>query len=180
MRARWMSVSWIEGNTLVHQNIKTCRRSFLAVIQPYQEDLAVAVECIFTWYWIADLCGEQRIAFVLGHALYRRAIHGGKAKNDKIDSQKIALLLKGGLIPQAYAYPPERRATRDLLRRRMQRADLIAHIQNTVSTIYHRWAAGSAKKVNARRWWSISPILCDRWLLSTSRSSNSTTSSCGS
>ncbi len=136
-RSMYVCILDNEGNTLVHQNIKTCRRSFLAVIQPYQEDLAVAMECIFTWYWIADLCRQQGIAFVLGHALYMRAIHGGKAKNDKIDSQKIALLLKGGLIPQGYAYPAERRATRDLLRRRMhlarERADLIAHIQNTVS-----------------------------------------------
>jgi hypothetical protein len=47
-----------------------------------------------------------------------KAIHGGKAKNDKIDSQKIAALLRGGMLPQAYVYPAERRATRDLLRRR--------------------------------------------------------------
>ena len=31
-----------------------------------------------------------------------KAIHGGKAKNDKIDSQKIAQLLRGGMLPQAY------------------------------------------------------------------------------
>jgi len=48
----------------------------------------VAVECMFTWYWIADLCVQQNIPFVLGHALYMKAIHGGKAKNDKIDSIK--------------------------------------------------------------------------------------------
>jgi len=136
-RSMYVCILDNEGNTLVHQNMKSCRERFLALIQPYQQDLVVAVECIFTWYWIADLCRQQGIAFVLRHALYMRAIHGGKAKNDKIDSQKIALLLKGGLIPHAYAYPAEMRATRDLLRRRMhlarQRADLIAHIQNTVS-----------------------------------------------
>ena len=33
------------------------------------------------------------IDFVLGHTLYMKAIHGGKAKNDKIDSEKIARLL---------------------------------------------------------------------------------------
>jgi hypothetical protein len=27
------------------------------------------VECIFTWYWLADLCAEQGLPFVLGHAL---------------------------------------------------------------------------------------------------------------
>ncbi len=27
---------------------------FLKAITPYREDMAVAVECIFTWYWLAD------------------------------------------------------------------------------------------------------------------------------
>src|SRR6266545_5878893 len=66
-----------------------------------------------------------------------KAIHGGKAKNDKIDSHKIAVLLRGGMLPQAYVYPANMRATRDLLRRRMyltrKRAELLAHIQNTNS-----------------------------------------------
>jgi transposase len=66
-----------------------------------------------------------------------KAIHGGKAKNDKIDAHKIAVLLRGGMFPLAYVYPAEMRATRDLLRRRChlvhQRAELLAHIQNTNS-----------------------------------------------
>jgi hypothetical protein len=48
-----------------------------------------------------------------------KAIHGGKAKNDTIDAHKIAVLLPGGMVPQAYVYPAARRATRDLRRRRM-------------------------------------------------------------
>jgi hypothetical protein len=75
------------------------------------------------------------IPFVLGHALYMKAIHGGKTKNDKIDSYKIAKLLMGGNMPMAYPYPAQMRATRDLLRRRTylvrQRGLLLAHIQNT-------------------------------------------------
>jgi hypothetical protein len=41
------------------------------------------------------------------------------------------------MLPQAYVYPAEMRATRDLLRRRchlvQKRAELLAHIQNTNS-----------------------------------------------
>jgi transposase len=66
-----------------------------------------------------------------------KAIHGGKSKNDQIDAAKIARLLRGGTLPQAYVYPAGMRATRDLLRRRMylvhKRAETIAHIQNTNS-----------------------------------------------
>src|SRR5712692_8216107 len=64
-----------------------------------------------------------------------KAIHGGKAKNDKIDAQKIAVLLRGGMLPQAYGSPADMRATRDLLRRRMhlmrKRAELLTHVQQT-------------------------------------------------
>jgi transposase len=64
-----------------------------------------------------------------------KAIHGGKSKNDKIDSHKIASLLRGGLLPQSYVYPATMRSTRDLLRRRLylvrKRGQLLAHIQNT-------------------------------------------------
>ena len=122
---------------LVHKNLPATPDAFLRTIAPYREDLVVAVECIFTWYWLADLCQREAIPFVLGHALYMKAIHGGNAKNDKLDSYKIAVLLRGGTLPQAYVYPPEMRATRDLLRRRChlarKRAELLAHIQNTNS-----------------------------------------------
>jgi transposase len=124
-----------EGAILLHRNMKAAPEPFLTAIAPYRDGLVVAVECIFTWYWLADLCAEEGIPFVLGHALYMKAIHGGKAKNDKIDSHKIAALLRGGMLPKAYVYPAQMRATRDLLRRRThlmrKRADLLAHVQNT-------------------------------------------------
>jgi transposase len=64
-----------------------------------------------------------------------KAIHGGKAKNDRLDAHKIAALLRGGLLPQADVYPAAMRSTRDLLRRRLhlvrKRGQLLAHIQNT-------------------------------------------------
>jgi transposase len=124
-----------QGQVRVHQNLRAAPEAFLAAIAPYREGLVVAVECIFTWYWLADLCAREGIAFVLGHALYMKAIHGGKAKNDRIDALKIATLLRGGMLPQAYAYPAGMRATRDLLRRRLhlvrKRGQLLAHIQMT-------------------------------------------------
>ena len=77
----------------------------MKAIAPFRESLVVAVECIFTWYWLADLCAREGIAFVLGHALYMKAIHGGKAKNDRIDSLKIATMLRGGMLPQGVRLP---------------------------------------------------------------------------
>src|SRR5215468_10634052 len=139
LHARTMYVCILsqDGEIVLHRNMPAGPDALLKAIAPYRDDIVIAVECIFTWYWLADLCAQEGLPFVLGHALYMKAIHGGKAKNDKIDSQKIAVLLRGGMLPQAYVYPAEMRATRDLLRRRThwmrKRAELLAHVQNTNS-----------------------------------------------
>ena len=116
-RTMYLCVLDAAGTVLLHRNIRSRPEEFLAAVAPFRDDLVVGVECIFTWYWLADLCAEEKISFVLGHALYMKAIHGGKAKNDKIDALKIATLLRGGMMPMAYVYPRGMRSTRDLLRR---------------------------------------------------------------
>src|SRR5262245_37486807 len=136
-RCMYLCVLDQAGQTLLHRNFPANAAAFLEAVAPYRDGLAVAVECMFAWYWLADLCQEHDIPFVLGHALYMKAIHQGKSKNDRLDAAKIAALLKGGLLPQAYVYPKAMRATRDLLRRRSflvrRRADLLAHLVNTNS-----------------------------------------------
>jgi len=125
------------GETLLHRNMKATPAAFLKAIAPYRPHLVVAVECMFTCYWLADWCAEEDIPVVLGHALCMKAIHGGKAKHGQIDSQKLAVLLRRDMRPQADVYPAERRATRGLLRRRLhlahKRGELLAHVQTTNS-----------------------------------------------
>jgi len=135
VKTRYMCILDATGQVLVHRNVPSTPEALLEAVAPYREDLVVAAECMFTWYWLADVCAAEGITFILGHALAMKAIHGGKAKNDKLDSFKIASLLRGGLLPQAYVYPAGMRATRDLIRRRLhlvrKRGQLLAHIQNT-------------------------------------------------
>jgi transposase len=126
-----------QGNKLQHKNLSCSPENLHEVIKPFLPDVVVVAECMFTWYWIADFCHKHKIPFVLGHALYMKAVHGGKTKSDKIDSYKIASLLRSGMLPVAYVYPQQMRATRDLLRRRMhfmrKKSELLSHIQNTKS-----------------------------------------------
>ncbi len=91
-----------EGEICLHKRLRCDGEALLRALEPYRSDLVVGSECIFCWYWLADLCAREQIEFVLGHALYMKAIHGGKAKNDKIDSHKTAVLLRGGAFPIAY------------------------------------------------------------------------------
>ena len=143
LHARTLSLCVLDdqGGTRLERTIAAHPDAFLHALEPFRDGLAVACECMFAWYWLADLCLEQQIPFVLGHALYRKAIHGGKAKTDKIDAHKIAVLLRGGMLPQAYVYPKGMRETRDLLRRRTflvrKRAEALVHLQNTNSQYNH-------------------------------------------
>jgi transposase len=143
LHARLLAVCVLDqaGNVVCHKQIAADKQLLLETLAPFRPDVVVAVECLFAWYWVSDLCAAENIPFVLGHALYMKAIHGGKSKNDQIDAGKIARLLRGGNLPQAYVYPAGMRATRDLLRRRMylvhKRAETIAHVQNTNSQYNH-------------------------------------------
>ena len=123
------------GTVVCDKNLPAKPDALLRALAPFRDDLVLAAECMFAWYWVADLCAAEKIPFVLGHALYMKAIHGGKTKDDDIDADKIGRLLRGGNIPTAYVYSKGMRETRDLLRRRnylvRKRAELIAHIQNT-------------------------------------------------
>ena len=87
LHARTMHVCVVddEGQTRKHVNLPCDGGRFLKLIEPYREQVVVSCECMFSWYWLADLCREEKISFVLGHALYMKAIHGGKTKSDKID-----------------------------------------------------------------------------------------------
>jgi transposase len=135
LHARTMHVCILDhaGSVVFDKNLPSRPDAFVHAVTPFRDGLVVGVECMFAWYWLADLCQQEDLAFVLGHALYMKAIHGGKAKNDRIDAGKIARLLRGGTFPLAYAYPKGMRETRDLLRRRTylvrKRAELLTHLQ---------------------------------------------------
>ena len=69
----------------------------MTLITPYRDDLVIGVECMFSWYWVADLCRQKGIAFILGHALYMRAIHGGK------DTKSSGMILNSFSWPEGQA-----------------------------------------------------------------------------
>ncbi len=137
LHARQMYVCLMDrdGKKLVHTNIRNNDFAyFLKLVAPYRHDLTVCAECMFGWYWLADACQAAGLTFVLAHALYLKAIHGGKNKNDRIDSEKIAHLLRTNLIPPAYVYSADKRPLRALLRQRLfyvwSRNELLARIQS--------------------------------------------------
>ncbi len=126
-----------KGDILEHRTMENKMDNLLHTLKRYRKDVAVGVESTYNWYWLADACQRENIPFYLGHAMYMKAIHGAKKKNDSLDAKMITNLLRTNLFPPAYVYPQEMRATRDLLRRRHYyvrlRAGNYTHIQGVLS-----------------------------------------------
>src|SRR5688572_10645315 len=72
-----------KGKTVFEQDLPADPAAFLKAIKPYRKDVVVGCECMFAWYWLADLCEAEGISFALGHALGMRLIHGDKTKTDR-------------------------------------------------------------------------------------------------
>jgi len=143
-----------DGNVAKHINVKGNNlKTLYRHLEPYLGDITVACESTFNWYFLADFCDYYDIHFVIGHALYMKHIHGGKAKNDRIDSKKIAYLLRSNLLPIGYAYPAHLRSARDLMRRRgylvKRRAELLGHV-SILGHQYNMVVKESEKKAKNR------------------------------
>ena len=125
------------GALLGHRNLTATPEALRKAMAPDREQIVLAAAWMCPWYGLADCGAAHGRPFVLGPALSLQAIHGGTAKNAPIDAQTIAVLWRGGMLPQASVSPAERRATRDRRRRRLPlarpRGALLAPVHKTHS-----------------------------------------------
>ncbi|MFQ5651279.1 MAG: transposase [bacterium] len=86
-RTMFATVMDKQGEILFRRNMPNDFETFNNYMQPFLPNLAVGVESSCYYYWLADGCCQANLPFYLGHAYYMKAIHGGKAKSDPIDSR---------------------------------------------------------------------------------------------
>jgi hypothetical protein len=60
-RSMYICILDQEGETTLHRHSKATPEALLRAIAPYREDVVVAVECMFVWYWLADVCAKEKI-----------------------------------------------------------------------------------------------------------------------
>ena len=82
-RTMYLVVLDRDGNVRLHRNLPARPDAFLKAVQPFRPDLVVASECVHSWYWLANTCATEKIAFVLGHALGMKAVHGSKTNSHR-------------------------------------------------------------------------------------------------
>jgi transposase len=114
-----------------------------------QRIVAIAVESTFNWYWLVDGLMAHGYEVKLVNTSAVRQYEGLKHTDDRHDAFWLAHLMRLGILPTGYIHPPEHRAVRDLLRKRMclvqQRTACILSIQNLQRNEGVRMSVGEIK-----------------------------------
>ncbi len=79
----------------------------------------VAIEASGTWWWFVDLVERLGHHAVLSNPKQTKAIAAARLKNDRVDAERLALLLRGDLLPTVWIPPAGLREARELVRHRV-------------------------------------------------------------
>lgn len=128
LSARESHLCVVDDNLSVHLQQKAANElhSIAQLLDPFKPHLKIVVESTFNWYWLVDGLHQLGFDVCLAHTLGLSLITHAKVKTDRRDAFALAKLLRAGLIPKAYIYPPSSRPVRDLLRRRLKAVALRA------------------------------------------------------
>jgi transposase len=97
--------------------------------------MKAVLEAGYGWGPIYDWIGEVAEEVVLAHPLKVRAIAEARIKNDKLDPEMLAHLLRADLILQAYAPSKEVRVIKRVLRQRMFLVRLRTMVKNRLRAL---------------------------------------------
>jgi len=91
----------------------------------------VAVEATGNWHWFVDQAEAAGHQVVLSHPKQTKAIAHARLKNDRVDAERLASLLRAELLPTVWIPPRELRQAKELLRHRvlLRRIRLSVHNQ---------------------------------------------------
>jgi transposase len=130
----------------------------LQALQPYRPQLqAIAVESTFNWYWLVDGLQAADYPVHLANPAAMEQYRGLKQTDDESDALWLAEMLRLGILPTGYIYPPAERPVRDMLRRRMlvmrQGTQTLLSLQSMVTR--HTGQSVSAAKLQG---WTLSEV----------------------
>jgi transposase len=98
----------------------------------------VAIEASGTWWWLVDLLEDLGHRPVLSNPKQTKAIAAARLKNDRVDAERLALLLRGDLLPTVGIPPAALREARELIRHRIQLSWLRGVIRNRLQAMLAR------------------------------------------
>jgi len=112
----------------------------------------VAIEACATWWWLVDLLEQLGHHPVLSHPKQTKAIAAARLKNDRVDAERLALLLRGDLLPTVWIPPAALREARELLRHRISLVQLRTRVKNQVQGLVAR---RNLRPTSSKSWMTI-------------------------
>jgi transposase len=108
---------------------------FFAQLPPHTP---IALEASGTWWWLVDLLEQLGHQPVLSHPKQTKAIAAARLKNDRVDAERLALLLRGDLLPTVWIPSAPLREARELVRHRIQLVWVRGVIRNRLQAMLAR------------------------------------------
>jgi transposase len=147
----WLCVVDEVGQPQLEARVANRLEAVCSRLEPYREQLsAVAVESTFNWYWLVDGLSSSGYPMRLANPSAMKRYEGLKYSDDRHDARWIAEMLRLGILPTGYIYPPEARPVRDLLRHRARlvrnRTARLLTFQNLVGRETGRQISGNELK----------------------------------
>ena len=127
-----------EGTRVFKKKLGNESGRIIEALEPHKDDIAgVVVESTYNWYWLVDMLAEEGYSMHLANPAAIKKYTGLKHCDDKDDAIWLAECLRLDILPEGYIYPKERRAVRDLLRKRGHlvrlRTSLIISLQHIIT-----------------------------------------------
>lgn len=125
-----------EGGKIVQRaKLKNHPDVLLSFFGQLSDEVIVAVEATWNWYWLQELFEDHGIPMKLVHPLRAKAIASARIKTDKLDSEILAHLLRTNLLPEAYISTRADRLLRERLRYRASLVRLLVQIRHKLHAI---------------------------------------------
>jgi transposase len=111
----------------------------------------IAIETSGTWWWFVDLVERLGHHAVLSNPKQTKAIAAARLKNDRVDAERLALLLRGDLLPTVWI-PPGLREARELVRHRVSLVWVRTEIKNRLLALLSR---RNLQPTSSKRWLTV-------------------------
>jgi transposase len=102
------------------------------------KQVKIVLESCGIWQDIYEILENKGYKVILANPMKVKAIASAKIKTDKIDSEILAKLLKGNLIPETYVPPKEIRELREIVRHRQSLVKIRTSLKNQIHAIMRK------------------------------------------
>ena len=130
----------VKGHIVHEGKVPTTSDGYRTFFEPirFQNQIKAVFEASRNWSYIAGLLRAQNVETVMAHPLKVRSIACAKIKTDKIDSQKLAHLLRADMIPMSYMPSQDIVQLRELVRYRVRLGKMRSQLKTQIRTVLAR------------------------------------------